>query len=83
VPEPRPGSATVAESPRQRTLTGPLLIRRIRIPAKLRNLELVLLIAACAENAGLTVIHYDADFERISELTKQPVQWIVPRGSVA
>jgi len=42
-----------------------------------------LLIAACAENAGLTVIHYDADFERISELTKQPVQWIVPRGSVA
>jgi len=42
-----------------------------------------LLIAACAENAGLTVLHYDADFERISELTKQPVQWIVPRGSVA
>jgi predicted nucleic acid-binding protein len=42
-----------------------------------------LLIAACAENAGLTVVHYDADFERISELTRQPVQWIVPRGSVA
>jgi predicted nucleic acid-binding protein len=42
-----------------------------------------LLIAACAENAGLTVVHYDADFERISEFTKQPVQWIVPRGSVA
>jgi predicted nucleic acid-binding protein len=42
-----------------------------------------LLIAACAENAGLTVLHYDADFDRIAELTKQPVQWIVPRGSVA
>jgi predicted nucleic acid-binding protein len=42
-----------------------------------------LLIAACAENAGLTVVHYDVDFERISEITKQPVQWIVPRGSVA
>jgi predicted nucleic acid-binding protein len=42
-----------------------------------------LLIAACAENAGLTVLHYDADFEQISELTKQPVQWIVQRGSVA
>jgi predicted nucleic acid-binding protein len=42
-----------------------------------------LLIAACAENAGLTVLHYDADFDRIGELTKQPTQWIVPRGSMA
>jgi predicted nucleic acid-binding protein len=42
-----------------------------------------LLIAACAENAGLTVLHYDADYERIAELTGQAVQWIVPRGSVA
>ena len=42
-----------------------------------------LLIAACAEQAGLTVLHYDADYERIAKLTKQTVQWIVPRGSVA
>jgi predicted nucleic acid-binding protein len=42
-----------------------------------------LLVAACAELAGLTVLHYDADFERIAELTKQPVQWVVPRGSVS
>jgi predicted nucleic acid-binding protein len=42
-----------------------------------------LLVAACAENAGLTVLHYDADFERIAKLTGQPVQWIVPRGSVS
>jgi predicted nucleic acid-binding protein len=42
-----------------------------------------LLVAACAENAGLTVLHYDADYERIAELTGQAVQWIVPRGSVA
>ncbi len=42
-----------------------------------------LLIAACAELAGLAVLHYDADFERIAELTGQPVQWIVPRGSVS
>jgi predicted nucleic acid-binding protein len=42
-----------------------------------------LLIAACAERAGLTVLHYDADFERIAKLTAQPTQWIVPRGSVA
>lgn len=42
-----------------------------------------LLIAACAERAGLAVLHYDADFERIAELTGQTTQWVVPRGSVA
>jgi predicted nucleic acid-binding protein len=42
-----------------------------------------LLVAACAEQAGLAVLHYDADFERIAKLTGQPTQWIVPRGSVS
>lgn len=42
-----------------------------------------LLVAACAESAGLTVLHYDADFDRIADLTGQPTQWIVPRGSVS
>jgi predicted nucleic acid-binding protein len=42
-----------------------------------------LLIAACAELAGLAVLHYDADFERIAKLTGQPTRWIVPRGSVS
>ncbi|MGH9154211.1 MAG: PIN domain nuclease [Acidimicrobiales bacterium] len=42
-----------------------------------------LLIAACAESAGLTVLHYDADYDRIASVTGQPVQWVVPRGSVA
>lgn len=42
-----------------------------------------LLVAACAEDAGLAVLHYDADFDRIAKLTGQPVQWIVPRGSVS
>lgn len=41
-----------------------------------------LLIAACAEKAGLTVLHYDADFERIARITGQKEQWIVPQGSV-
>jgi predicted nucleic acid-binding protein len=41
-----------------------------------------LLVAACAEQASLVVLHYDADFERIAKLTHQPTQWIVPRGSV-
>ncbi len=42
-----------------------------------------LLVAACAEQAGLTVLHYDADFDRIAQLTKQATQWVVPRGSVS
>jgi predicted nucleic acid-binding protein len=42
-----------------------------------------LLVAACAERAGLTVLHYDADFERIAELTGQAEQWVVPRGTVS
>lgn len=42
-----------------------------------------LLIAACAEKAGLVVLHYDADFDQIAELTGQPTRWIVARGSVA
>jgi predicted nucleic acid-binding protein len=42
-----------------------------------------LLVAACAERSELTVLHYDADFDRITELTGQPAQWIVPRGSVS
>jgi len=42
-----------------------------------------LLVAACAENAGLTVLHYDADYDRIAAVTGQSMQWVVPRGSVA
>jgi predicted nucleic acid-binding protein len=41
-----------------------------------------LIVAACAESAELTVMHYDADYERVAEITGQPVQWVVPRGSV-
>lgn len=41
-----------------------------------------LLIAASAEQAGLTVLHYDADYERIAEVTGQPHEWVVARGSV-
>lgn len=40
-----------------------------------------LLIAATAERHGATVLHYDADFDIIAEITGQPVQWVVPRGS--
>ena len=41
-----------------------------------------LLLAATAERIGLCVLHYDQDFDRIAEVTGQPVEWVVPRGSV-
>lgn len=41
-----------------------------------------LVIAAAAESAGLTVLHYDGDFDIIASVTRQSVEWVVPRGSV-
>jgi predicted nucleic acid-binding protein len=41
-----------------------------------------LVIAAAAEAADATVLHYDADFDRIAKLTGQAVRWIAPRGSL-
>lgn len=41
-----------------------------------------LLIAAVAEAASLTVLHYDAGFDHIATVTGQPTQWIVERGSI-
>jgi predicted nucleic acid-binding protein len=41
-----------------------------------------LVVAAAAEHAGLTVLHYDADFDLIATVTAQPTEWVVPRGSV-
>jgi predicted nucleic acid-binding protein len=41
-----------------------------------------LLVAAAAEGRNLTVLHYDADFDRIAAVTGQTCQWVVPAGSV-
>jgi predicted nucleic acid-binding protein len=41
-----------------------------------------LLIAAAAESAGATVLHYDEDFDRIAAITGQSTRWILPRGSL-
>ncbi len=40
------------------------------------------LIAVAAERAGLPVLHYDADFDRIAGVTGQRCEWIAPRGSL-
>jgi predicted nucleic acid-binding protein len=39
------------------------------------------LIVATAEARGLTVLHYDGDFELVAQITGQPHEWIVPRGT--
>ena len=41
-----------------------------------------LLVAAAAEIAHLTVLHYDGDYDTIAELTGQPAEWVVPKGSL-
>lgn len=47
-----------------------------------RALSLVdALVAAVAEARDLVVLHYDADFERVAEITGQKHEWVVPRGT--
>jgi len=41
-----------------------------------------LLVAAVAECNDVSVMHYDADFDRIAAVTNQPVEWVAPRGSI-
>jgi predicted nucleic acid-binding protein len=41
-----------------------------------------LIIAATAEEHGATVLHYDADYDRIAEVTGQPVEWVAAKGSL-
>ena len=55
----------------QGLLTGHGVHRGVGVPN--------LLVAACAERLGLTVVHCDSDFDLISEVTGQPVRWAVDR----
>jgi hypothetical protein len=41
-----------------------------------------LLVAAVAERERVTVLHYDGDYDFIAQVTSQPMQWVVPRGTV-
>ena len=54
--------------------SGPLHHRQVRIPD--------LLIAAVAARHGVTVVHYDADYETIAAITGQQTRWGAPRGSL-
>lgn len=41
-----------------------------------------LLIAAAAEDAGVGVLHYDEDFDRLTGVLDFESRWIAPRGSL-
>jgi len=41
-----------------------------------------LIIAATAESADLTLLHYDGDYELIAAVTAQAHEWVVPSGSL-
>jgi predicted nucleic acid-binding protein len=57
--------------------------RRLAEDSQHRHFRLPdLIIAATAEDHGATVLHYDADFDRIARITGQPVEWVAPKGSL-
>jgi len=41
-----------------------------------------LFIAAVAERTGITLVHYDKDYDTIQAVTGQPMRWVAPRGSL-
>jgi predicted nucleic acid-binding protein len=41
-----------------------------------------LVIAAIAERHRVAVLHYDADYDVIAQITGQPTRWVVPQGSI-
>jgi len=41
-----------------------------------------LIIAAVAERVGMTVVHYDHDFDHIAGITIQSMHWVAPKGSL-
>ncbi len=41
-----------------------------------------LVVAATAESANLTVLHYDDDYERIAKVTGQPTEWVAAPGTL-
>jgi hypothetical protein len=41
-----------------------------------------LLTAAAAEVHGLILLHYDADFVKVAEVTGQPTRWLAEPGAI-
>jgi predicted nucleic acid-binding protein len=57
--------------------------RRLAATSQHRNFRLPdLIIAATAELHGATVLHYDADYDRIAQITGQPTEWVAAKGTL-
>jgi predicted nucleic acid-binding protein len=69
---------TTAEHVRRAKQVQRLLASRHQRGRKLPDL----LVAAAAEASGVTVLHYDQDFDLIASVTGQSCEWVVPAGSV-
>jgi predicted nucleic acid-binding protein len=74
IPVPVPVRAEERARELQRDLVARGRHRRVSVP------DLVL--AAIADIEEHTILHYDADFDLIAEVTGQPTEWVVPRGSI-
>jgi predicted nucleic acid-binding protein len=57
--------------------------RQMAVRSQHRNFRVPdLIIAATAELNDATVLHYDADFDRIAKITGQRVEWVAEQGSL-
>ncbi len=75
---PFPVVETTAAHVRRALQTQHLLAQRSQRGRKIPDL----LIAAAAEERGLVVLHYDADFDLIAGITGQATDWVSPAGSL-
>ncbi len=76
------GAFDLAETTAQH-VTRSLQVQRLLASQSQRGRKIPdLLVAAAAEALNLTVLHYDADFDLISSVTKQSCQWVVTAGSI-
>jgi predicted nucleic acid-binding protein len=71
---------TTREWRRAIEVQGELARRRTDVHRAVKPADL--LIAAAAEGAGVELLHYDADFELVQEVTGQPARWLAPKGSL-
>lgn len=59
------------------------LMEALADAGKHRHVGLVdCVIAASAMQAGISVLHYDRDFDRIAEVTALEAEWVAPAGSL-
>lgn len=64
-------------------VTRALQVQRLLAARSQRGRKLPdLLVAAAAEELGVAVLHYDADFDHIAAVTGQRCEWVVTAGSI-